>query len=255
MAWHRARRGLAGPPHAALGLGDPDHPEAAAPRRPRALRLAGQRAAAAVHDAVHRVRHPDFRGGAAGTGDHPRGRLLLAADARHHGDADADPRAHPRRAGLAVDRGRGPPFRRLASGAVTVKFLRHLAAVVLVVAVIVGLGMLWARTSGGAGPGPAPSPPGPPAAGADQGADQDRGDQGPSRPRVPPRRYRQPHPDLRDRGGAGGRRDHGQRRPAAAPPDTAYRRPGVARATADQLAAVTRPAATAAARAWWSRSF
>jgi hypothetical protein len=30
-----------------------------------------------------------------------------------------------------------------------VKFLRHLAAVVLVVAVIVGLGMLWAHASGG----------------------------------------------------------------------------------------------------------
>jgi hypothetical protein len=30
-----------------------------------------------------------------------------------------------------------------------VKFLRHLAAVVLVVAVIAGLGMLWAHTSGG----------------------------------------------------------------------------------------------------------
>lgn len=29
------------------------------------------------------------------------------------------------------------------------KFLRHLTAVVLVVAVIVGLGMLWAHTSGG----------------------------------------------------------------------------------------------------------
>jgi hypothetical protein len=57
-----------------------------------------------------------------------------------------------------VDRGRGSPFRRLASGAVTVKFLRHLAAVVLVVAVIVGLGVLWAHTSGGAGPRPAPSP-------------------------------------------------------------------------------------------------
>jgi hypothetical protein len=32
-----------------------------------------------------------------------------------------------------------------------VKFLRHLAAVVLVVAVIVGLGLLWAHVSGGAG--------------------------------------------------------------------------------------------------------
>jgi hypothetical protein len=30
-----------------------------------------------------------------------------------------------------------------------VKFLRHLTAVVLVVAVIVGLGMLWAHASGG----------------------------------------------------------------------------------------------------------
>jgi len=30
-----------------------------------------------------------------------------------------------------------------------VKFLRHFTAVVLVVAVIVGLGMLWAHTSGG----------------------------------------------------------------------------------------------------------
>jgi hypothetical protein len=30
-----------------------------------------------------------------------------------------------------------------------VRFLRHLTAVVLVVAVIVGLGMLWAHTSGG----------------------------------------------------------------------------------------------------------
>ncbi len=38
------------------------------------------------------------------------------------------------------------------------KFLRHLAAVVLMVAVIVGIGMLWAHTSGGAGPRPAPSP-------------------------------------------------------------------------------------------------
>jgi hypothetical protein len=43
-----------------------------------------------------------------------------------------------------------------------VKFLRHLTAVVLVVAVIVGLGMLWAHASGGgpgmsAGPGQAPS--------------------------------------------------------------------------------------------------
>ncbi len=53
-----------------------------------------------------------------------------------------------------MDRGRGPPFRRLASGAVTVKFLRHLAAVVLAVAVIVGLGMLWAHASGtGSGSG------------------------------------------------------------------------------------------------------
>jgi hypothetical protein len=34
-----------------------------------------------------------------------------------------------------------------------VKFLRHLAAVVLVVAVIVGLGMLWAHASGGSGGG------------------------------------------------------------------------------------------------------
>jgi hypothetical protein len=57
-----------------------------------------------------------------------------------------------------VDRGRGPPFRRLASGAVTVKFLRHLAAAVFAVAVIVGLGMLWAHASGGAGPRQAPSP-------------------------------------------------------------------------------------------------
>lgn len=42
------------------------------------------------------------------------------------------------------------------------KFLRHLAAVVLVVAVIVGLGMLWAHASGGGtgiggGPRRAPS--------------------------------------------------------------------------------------------------
>ena len=33
------------------------------------------------------------------------------------------------------------------------KFLRHLAAVVLVVAVIVGLGLLWAHISGGTGIG------------------------------------------------------------------------------------------------------
>jgi hypothetical protein len=43
-----------------------------------------------------------------------------------------------------------------------VKFLRHLAAAVLVVAVIVGLGMLWAHASGGtgigSGPRRAPSP-------------------------------------------------------------------------------------------------
>jgi hypothetical protein len=39
-----------------------------------------------------------------------------------------------------------------------VKFLRHLAAVVLAVAVIVGLGMLWAHASGGTGPRQAPSP-------------------------------------------------------------------------------------------------
>ena len=52
-----------------------------------------------------------------------------------------------------MDRGRGPPFRRLASGAVTVNFLRHLLAAVLAVAVIVGLGMLWAHASStGTGP-------------------------------------------------------------------------------------------------------
>jgi hypothetical protein len=39
-----------------------------------------------------------------------------------------------------------------------VKFLRHLAAVVLAVAVVVGLGMLWAHASGGTGPRQAPSP-------------------------------------------------------------------------------------------------
>jgi hypothetical protein len=43
-----------------------------------------------------------------------------------------------------------------------VKFLRHLAAAVLVVAIILGLGMLWAHASGGtgvgSGPGRAPSP-------------------------------------------------------------------------------------------------
>jgi hypothetical protein len=43
-----------------------------------------------------------------------------------------------------------------------VKFLRHLAAAVLVVAVIVGLGMLWAHAYGGtgigSGPKRAPSP-------------------------------------------------------------------------------------------------
>jgi hypothetical protein len=39
-----------------------------------------------------------------------------------------------------------------------VKFLRHLAAVVVTVAVIVGLGMLWAHASGGTGSGQAPSP-------------------------------------------------------------------------------------------------
>ena len=38
------------------------------------------------------------------------------------------------------------------------KFLRHLAAVVLAVAVIVGLGMLWAHASGGTVPRQAPSP-------------------------------------------------------------------------------------------------
>ena len=62
------------------------------------------------------------------------------------------------RAALAVDGGRGPTSRRLASRAVTVKFLRHLAAVLLAVAVIVGLGMLWAHASGGGtGPRRAPS--------------------------------------------------------------------------------------------------
>jgi hypothetical protein len=39
-----------------------------------------------------------------------------------------------------------------------VKFLRHLAVVVLVVAVIVGLGMLWAHASDGTDPRQAPSP-------------------------------------------------------------------------------------------------
>jgi hypothetical protein len=39
-----------------------------------------------------------------------------------------------------------------------VKFLRHLTAVVLAVAVIVGLGMLWAHASGGTGPRQAPPP-------------------------------------------------------------------------------------------------
>lgn len=39
------------------------------------------------------------------------------------------------------------------------KFLRHLAVVVLVVAVIVGLGMLWAHTSGGTGIGSGPRRP------------------------------------------------------------------------------------------------
>jgi hypothetical protein len=37
-----------------------------------------------------------------------------------------------------------------------VKFVRHLAATVLVVAVIVGLGMLWAHVSGGTGIGSGP---------------------------------------------------------------------------------------------------
>jgi hypothetical protein len=37
-----------------------------------------------------------------------------------------------------------------------VKFLRHLAAAVLVVAVIVGLGILWAHASGGTGVGSGP---------------------------------------------------------------------------------------------------
>ena len=36
------------------------------------------------------------------------------------------------------------------------KFLRHLTAVVLAVAVIVGLGMLWAHASGGTGIGSGP---------------------------------------------------------------------------------------------------
>jgi hypothetical protein len=55
-----------------------------------------------------------------------------------------------------MGRGRGPPFRRLASGTVTVKFLRHLTAVVLTAAVIVGLVMLWAHASGGTGIGSGP---------------------------------------------------------------------------------------------------
>jgi hypothetical protein len=37
-----------------------------------------------------------------------------------------------------------------------VKFVRHLTAVVLTVAVIVGLGMLWAHASGGTGIGSGP---------------------------------------------------------------------------------------------------
>ncbi len=37
------------------------------------------------------------------------------------------------------------------------KFLRHLAAVVLTVVIIVGLGTLWAHASGGTGPRRAPS--------------------------------------------------------------------------------------------------
>src|SRR5580693_2067226 len=44
------------------------HQETVQRRRPRAVRLAGQPAAATVHDAVHRVRHPDIRGGVAETG-------------------------------------------------------------------------------------------------------------------------------------------------------------------------------------------
>jgi hypothetical protein len=40
-----------------------------------------------------------------------------------------------------------------------VKFLRHLSAVALVVAVIVGLGMLWAHASGTGGPGFQQAPP------------------------------------------------------------------------------------------------
>lgn len=41
----------------------------------------------------------------------------------------------------------------MASEAVSVKLLRHLTAVVLVVAVIVGLGLLWAHSAGGSGTG------------------------------------------------------------------------------------------------------
>lgn len=39
----------------------------------------------------------------------------------------------------------------MAVAAVAVKFLRHLSAVMLVVTVVVGLGMLWAHASGGGG--------------------------------------------------------------------------------------------------------
>jgi hypothetical protein len=42
-----------------------------------------------------------------------------------------------------------------------VKFVRHLAAAVLVVVVIVGLGMLWAHASGGTGIGGGPRRPPP----------------------------------------------------------------------------------------------
>src|SRR6185437_645759 len=122
--------------------------------RPRAVHLAGQLAAAGVHDAVRRVRHPDIRGGAAAAGRQRSGQFLLAAGTRHHGVADADSGARARRAALAVDRGCGPPPARLAAGAaVAVKFPRQFAAVVLTVAVIVGLGLLCAHVAGD-GPDP-----------------------------------------------------------------------------------------------------
>ncbi len=101
------------------------------------------------HDPVRGIGHPDFQGCPALPRYLHAGWASLDQAAHPHGGSDAWPRPGARGAALEMDcQRRAQAADEALSQAARMKFLRHLAAVTLVVAVVVVIGLAWNHFAG-----------------------------------------------------------------------------------------------------------